>query len=92
VAIEYLSTIATETRIQACCGYRVLVNYCYGNKNSEMLLCLYGNGVNYINHNQTQANMKIRGAQDFDIVHNATLVEKGLVQDLWMRTYIRLAI
>jgi hypothetical protein len=65
-------------------GYRVIVNYCYGNKNSSMLLCPYGNGVNYINHNQSQTNVKIRWAQDFDIVHNATLVEKGLVQDLLM--------
>jgi hypothetical protein len=66
-------------------GYRVLVNYCFGNKNSGMLLCPYGNGVNYINHNQSQTNVKIRWAQDFGIVHNATLVEKGLVQDLLMR-------
>jgi hypothetical protein len=66
-------------------GYQVLVNYCYGHQNSGMLLCPYGNGVNYINHNQTQANVKIRWAQDFDIVHNATLVKQGLTSDLLMR-------
>jgi hypothetical protein len=50
-----------------------------------MLLCPYSNGVNYINHNQTLANVKIRWAQDFDIVHNATLVQQGLTSDLLMR-------
>jgi hypothetical protein len=63
-------------------GYQILVNYCYGHPMSSMLLCPYGNGVNYINHNQTQANVKIRWAQDFDIVHNATLVKKGFVEEL----------
>ena len=63
-------------------GYQVVVNYCYGHQSSSMLLCPYGNGVNYINHNQTLANVKIRWAEDFDIVHNATLVKEGLVEEL----------
>jgi hypothetical protein len=63
-------------------GYQILVNYCYGHQDSSMLLCPYGNGVNYINHNQSQANLKIRWAEDFGIVHNATLVKEGLVEEL----------
>jgi hypothetical protein len=63
-------------------GLQVLVNYCYGHQYSSLLLCPYGSGVNYINHNQTQANVKIRWAEDFDIVHNATLVREGLVEEL----------
>jgi hypothetical protein len=64
-------------------GYQVLTNYCYGHQNSSMLLCPYGNGVNYINHNQTLANVKIRWAQDFDIVHNQTVVDEQVVEKLW---------
>jgi hypothetical protein len=63
-------------------GYQVLVNYCYGHQHSSMLLCPYGNGINYINHNHTQANVKIRWAEDFDLVHNKTMIEEGLVYDL----------
>jgi hypothetical protein len=47
-----------------------------------MVLCPYGNGINYINHNQTLANVRIRWAEGFDIVHNQTLVEDGTVNDL----------
>jgi hypothetical protein len=72
-------------------GYQVLLNYCYGHANSSMLLCPYGNGVNYINHNQTQANVKIRWAQDFDIVHNATVVETEPVDVLWWNMKPQLA-
>jgi hypothetical protein len=72
-------------------GYQILVNYCYGHPSSSMLLCPYGNGVNYINHNQTQANVKIRWAQDFDIVHNATLVKEGTVEGLWWQYNVQLA-
>jgi hypothetical protein len=63
-------------------GFQILVNYCYGHGDSTLLLCPYGNGVNYINHNQTQANVQIRWAQDFAIVHNADFVKKGKVGDL----------
>jgi hypothetical protein len=63
-------------------GYQILVNYCYGHGDSTLLLCPYGNGINYINHNQTRANVQIRWAQDFAIVHNADFVKKGKVGDL----------
>jgi hypothetical protein len=62
--------------------YQILANYCYGHYRSSMLLCPYGNGVNYINHNQTQVNVKIRWAEDFDIGHNATRVKESSVADL----------
>jgi hypothetical protein len=72
-------------------GYQVLVNYCFGHQNSSMLLCPYGNGINYINHNQTQANVKIRWAENFDIVHNATVVEEEVPEKLWWREKPQLA-
>ena len=53
----------TETKI----GEQVSVNYCFGHEDSTMLLCPYGAGVNYINHNQTLANVKVQWAE-----HGAT--------------------
>jgi hypothetical protein len=62
-------------------GKQILMNYCYGNPESTMLLCPYGHGVNYINHNMSQANVRFRWADNF-FRHNSTLVEKGLVDEL----------
>ncbi len=33
-------------------GYQLLLNYCYGHKDSTLLLCPYGPLTNFINHNQ----------------------------------------
>jgi hypothetical protein len=55
------------------------------------LLRPYGNGVNYINHNQTQANVKTRWAEDCKIVHNATVVEEEVPQKLWWQCKPQLA-
>jgi hypothetical protein len=41
-------------------GQQLLVNYCYGHGESTLLLCGYGPIVNYINHNQTLANVRIQ--------------------------------
>jgi SET domain len=41
-------------------GEQLLLNYCYGHRHSTLLLCPYGPLTNYINHNQTQANVKIK--------------------------------
>jgi hypothetical protein len=62
-------------------GHQLVINYCYGHPESSMLLCPYGNGVNYINHNKTQANVRFQWATDFSR-HNSTLVEKGLIPEL----------
>ena len=62
-------------------GYQLILNYCYGHEDTSMLLCPYGNGVNYLNHNQTQANVRIRWAVDFSLAHNEGALEKP-VEDL----------
>lgn len=41
-------------------GYQLLLNYCYGHAASTMLLCPYGPMTNYINHNQSTANVMMR--------------------------------
>lgn len=66
---------------QSLKGVQIAINYCHGHPESTMLLCPYGNGVNYINHNQSQANLRFTWAEDFS-THNSTLVEKGVVDEL----------
>ena len=51
-------------------GHQLLLNYCYGHAKSNLLLCPYSSGVNYINHNQTLANVEIRWAPDGMVSQN----------------------
>jgi SET domain len=54
-------------------GHQVLLNYCLGRpQESTLLLCPYGPGVNFINHNQTLANVQIRWAANGTTSHNST--------------------
>lgn len=53
-------------------GHQLLLNYCYGHKDSELLLCPYGAGVNYINHNKTLANVKVQWPSNGTIGHNSS--------------------
>jgi len=58
-------------------------NYCYGVSDSTLLLCPYGAGISYINHNQSQANVRIEWADPAHLmVHNQTAVEVGTLDDL----------
>jgi hypothetical protein len=41
-------------------GLQQIINYCYGHPDSSVLLFPYSPVVNYINHNQTKANVKIQ--------------------------------
>ena len=41
-------------------GEQLIKNYCFGHNNTELLLCPYGAGINYINHNQTYSNVRIQ--------------------------------
>lgn len=40
--------------------YQVWINYCYGHAQADLLLCPYGSGVHYINHNQSLTNVRIQ--------------------------------
>jgi len=55
-------------------GDQLLLNYCWGHDESTMLLCPYGVGVSYINHNQTRANVKIVWAKDGELSHNSSIL------------------
>jgi len=63
---------------------QLFYNYCYGHRDSSVLLCPYGAGVSYLNHNQSQANVRVVWADSphFQLVHNQTLVEQGTMADL----------
>ncbi|KAL7564573.1 hypothetical protein ACA910_017921 [Epithemia clementina (nom. ined.)] len=41
---------------------QLLLNYCFGHPESTILLCPYGPVVNFVNHNQTRTNVKIKWA------------------------------
>lgn len=52
-------------------GYnQLLMNYCFGHPNTSLLLCPYSTGVNYINHNKSQANLRIKWTSDGALGHN----------------------
>jgi len=57
-------------------GYQLMLNYCYGRPQSSILLCPYGVGVNYINHNQTLANVKIQWGRHGEVGHDNRFLEK----------------
>ncbi|KAL7466642.1 hypothetical protein ACHAXS_006941 [Conticribra weissflogii] len=40
-------------------GLQLLLNYCFGHIESTLLLCPYGSGTSYINHNKQSPNAKI---------------------------------
>ena len=53
-------------------GHQLLLNYCYGHEDLTLLLCPYGSGVNYINHNQTLVNVKIQWPPNGTSSHNSS--------------------
>jgi hypothetical protein len=59
-------------------GYQLLYNYCWRHEHyktvSSIVLCPYGMNVNYINHNQSLANVRVQWAKDGEMNHNATLL------------------
>jgi SET domain len=59
-------------------GIQLILNYCFGHSKSSLLLCPYGPLTSLINHNQTQANVKIRWAPPSKGNHEPTLLEKPI--------------
>jgi SET domain len=59
-------------------GYQLMYNYCWRHENykivSSIVLCPYGMNVNYINHNQSLANVRVQWAKDGEMNHNASLL------------------
>jgi hypothetical protein len=55
-------------------GYQLWYKYCMGHAgvNSSILLCPYGSGVNYMNHNESLTNVKLQCAPHGIVGHNNT--------------------
>lgn len=58
-------------------GKQLLLNYCLGHANSTMLLSPYGPVFNVINHNQTQANVRVQWALPERSNHFPEMLEKN---------------
>jgi hypothetical protein len=52
---------------------QIALNYCFGRGDSSLLLCPYGPGVNYLNHD-ANPNVKVRWAENF-AGHDAQLLQ-----------------
>lgn len=59
-------------------GKQLLLNYVFGHANSTMLLSPYGPGVQLINHNQTQANVRLQWASTTRSMHNPDLLNESV--------------
>jgi len=57
--------------------YQIWLNYCMGHCNGDLLLCPYGLGVNYMNHNQTLANVKLQWSPDGLLLQNEMSFHKS---------------
>jgi SET domain len=62
-------------------GHQLLLNYCFGHAESTLLLCPYGPMVNYVNHNQSAANVVLRWGRAETGNHMPALLN-GTVQAL----------
>jgi hypothetical protein len=60
-------------------GKQLLLNYCFGHSKSTLLLCPYGSGISYINHNHQDPNVKIVWADaSRALIHNFTWLTKSV--------------
>jgi hypothetical protein len=53
--------------------YHLWVNYCMGHGDGKILLCPYGVGVNYINHNHMRANIRLQWAPNRILLHTRVM-------------------
>lgn len=60
-------------------GQQLLLNYCYGHGESSLLLCPYGPMVNYVNHNQSAANIRLVWGRAETGNHMPELLESSVV-------------
>jgi len=59
-------------------GYQLIMNYCYSQKETTMLLCPYGPLVNLVNHNKTQANVRLQWSDPKRGNHEADMLTKDI--------------
>lgn len=60
-------------------GKQLLLNYCFGHSKSTLLLCPYGSGTTYINHNRKSPNVKITWTEENKaMIHNSTWLSESV--------------
>ncbi|KAL3801644.1 hypothetical protein HJC23_013149 [Cyclotella cryptica] len=60
-------------------GKQLLLNYCFGHSKSTLLLCPYGSGTAFINHNRQVPNVKIVWSDERRaMIHNSTWLTKSV--------------
>lgn len=60
-------------------GKQLLLNYCFGHSKSTLLLCPYGSGTTYINHNHKSPNVKIVWTEESKaLIHNTTWLQQSV--------------
>lgn len=74
----------------AIVGQQILLNYCFGHKESTLLLCPYGAGVSYINHDASRANVKLQWTPDGIVSQNDAMFTMS-VSDMEWNSKINLA-
>ena len=67
--------LSNERNYTNIIGQQLLLNYCFGHKQSTMLLCPYSSGVSFINHDYQSPNAKIAWPAR-PMVHNSTWLEQ----------------
>jgi hypothetical protein len=65
-------------------GQQIMLNYCFGHTQSTLLLCPYGGGVPYINHNQTLANVRVQWSKHGSTNQNDTWFNLTPPQMEWL--------
>jgi hypothetical protein len=59
---------------------QLVKNYCLGHSDTTILLCPYGSGINYINHNQSLANVRLAWPTDGTLNHDASWLKIPLAE------------
>lgn len=59
-------------------GHQLLLNYCWGNPSSSLLLCPYSHGTPMINHNGQDPNVKIQWAENDERYHNSSWLNESV--------------
>jgi hypothetical protein len=65
-----------ERDMNSFAGFHLWYNYCMSHRSSSILLCPYGSGINYINHNQSLANIKIQWPPHGEMSHNESWLKR----------------
>lgn len=84
---ETIGRSGTKVRDEAAgpIAKQIIVNYCFGHKNSTILLFPYSSNVAYINHHATDYNTEVRWAKDFNFYHHDEWRNKSLeyLEEQW---------